>query len=98
MAEVERNPRVGLNAAVAAVLRGELAARRDLKQDDLVRATGISKPSVQRYLAGDRHLNLTVVQLLAEALDLTVAEVFDSAAERMRRDEGHPEGDAGQTA
>ena len=73
---------LGMNGAVADVLRGR--ARRSLvTQAELAERSGLSVPSVQRYLAAKRAIDVEVLERLARALDTTVQSVVLEAAELM---------------
>lgn len=77
----------GLNGAVAAELRAELA-RQDLTQKDLARMSGVPAVSVQRYLAPSRAINVNALEKMARALGTSAMQVLAAAAAR----EGDPEG------
>ena len=71
-----------MNDAVAATLRGELAARR-VQRKDLAEAAGIPGRTLARYLDGEREISINTLAKIARALDLTPAEVWVRAAERL---------------
>lgn len=78
------DPGVGLNAAVAAEVRGEIAARGwTLK--DLEAASGVNYFTVRRLLAAERHMTLAVLEALAKALDTTAGEIVGDAQTRLAR-------------
>lgn len=56
-----------------------------MTNDDLARISTIPKASVQRYLAADRHIDVAVLALLAEALRTTPRDVVIAAATRLER-------------
>lgn len=85
----DRDPATGLNAAVAAELRAELAAR-GWSQKDLASASGVPQVSSQRYLKPSRHIDTGVLEELAEALDLSPEEVMLAAVRRLDRERGNP--------
>lgn len=74
----------GINGAVAAVLRGELAAQGKT-QGDLADLSGIPVVSVQRYLAPSRAIDVEVMEKLATALGRTVLDVLTAATARLAR-------------
>jgi transcriptional regulator with XRE-family HTH domain len=74
-----------LEEAIAAVLRAERAAAR-VDLDALATATGISKRSLIRYLAGERPMSVKQINLIADALGLDFRTVFDRAEERLRNE------------
>lgn len=76
----------GINQAAAAVLRGELAAL-DWTLEDLSRASGIPRVSVQRYLKGTRRMDLDTLGTIAVALGTDAATVMSAAVARLDRPE-----------
>lgn len=77
-------PTDGLNAAVAAVLRGE-RAMSGMTIEELSERSGVPKVSVQRFLAGRRTINLDVLDALCMGLQLIPEDVVTQARERQRR-------------
>jgi transcriptional regulator with XRE-family HTH domain len=77
---------VGFNAAVATVLNMEKTALK-VTLVELADATGIPKVSLQRYLSGDRVMDMAQVRVIAGALGMDVPEVYAEAERRMARDE-----------
>lgn len=86
MAQIESNPGVGLNAAVAAELRAERAAQR-MTVDALAHVAGISKGSLLRYLKPSRHINIDTLEELAHALGTTSEEIVAAAKHRLARED-----------
>lgn len=74
----------GINQAAAAVLRGELAAL-DWTLEDLAKASGVPRVSVQRYLKGTRRMDLDTLGALAVALGTDAAAVMSAAVARLDR-------------
>lgn len=72
-------------AAVAAELRAE-RARKQLSQDDLVEATGLSKSAVVRYLNGQREIPLPAYFALCDALHVSPTVVFERVEESLEQD------------
>lgn len=87
MSLYEKDPSKGLNAAVAAELRAEKAAS-NLTLSDIARLSGVTKGSVQRYLAAERHIDMRTLNALALALGTTPGELIERAQERRARDAG----------
>lgn len=88
MSTVEKDPDKGLNAALAATLKGELAAS-GMTFDQLAAATGISKRTLLRQLSTrERHLNIDHVAAIAATFNLTAAEVLAAAEARLERGRG----------
>lgn len=83
MAHYENRSDRGLNAALAAVLRAERGASKAMTNKWLADKTGLTVASVQRYLAGDRHMDVNHLAAFADALGMTPAELADKARERL---------------
>lgn len=102
MTPVEKDPSAGMNGAVAAVLRAELAVRpraQRLTYKQLSEISGVSLPSMQRYLAAGRHIDVATLDAICEALELDPAWVIQQAAERLanhHRPPSRPADQAGQ--
>lgn len=84
MTPVENDAGRGLNGAIAAVFRGELAAS-DLRQQDLADRSGIPLISVSRYLNAKRRMDLATVEALAAALEIDLIDVVKAAEQRLIR-------------
>lgn len=85
MSTVEKDPSKGLNAALAATLKGELAAS-GMTFDQLAAKTGISKRTLLRQLSSmERHIDISHAAVMAEQFGLTLAQVLVMAEERMER-------------
>lgn len=85
MSTVENDPGKGLNAALAATLKGELAAS-GMTFDQLAAVTGISKRTLLRQLSTkERHIPINHVAVIAAAFGLTAVEVMDAASARLER-------------
>lgn len=84
MARNQEDPQAGINGAVAAVLRAEMAAN-DWTQQELATASGIPQVTVQRYLKPTREIPLPKLYALALALGTTPDELMRAALERMAR-------------
>lgn len=76
------NEKTGITGAVAAQLRAERAAS-GLTLDDLVAATDMSKSSIQRYLRGDRIVDVEDLALFSRAFGVSMTTILDRAQERM---------------
>lgn len=77
-------PDQGLNAAVAAQLRAERAAQK-MTMGDLAEASDIPFGSLRRYLSEERHIDVAVLEQVAQALGTTAEEIVRSAAARLAR-------------
>lgn len=84
MGPYEKESSRGLNAAVAAALRAEKAAA-GMTNRTLAERSSITVASVQRYLAADRHIDVNVLDALAQALQTTPNRLIQAAQERMTR-------------
>lgn len=81
MTPVQKDPHRGLNGALAAEIRSELAVRQ-LTQTWLAERSQIERLTLRRYLNGDRPINTAVAESIAEALDLDAAELLLRAVRR----------------
>lgn len=81
MTPVQKDPHRGLNGALAAEIRSELAVRQ-LTQTWLAEASQIERLTLRRYLNGDRPINTAVAESIAEALGLDAAELLLRAVHR----------------
>lgn len=85
MSTVEKDPREGLNAALAATLNGERVAS-GMTFDDLAAATGISKRTLLRQLSTtERHIDIADAASIASAFGLSVVDVLAAAEARLDR-------------
>lgn len=75
----------GLNAAVAAELRGERAAQ-NLTVQELAARSEVPYASLRRYLSGERDIDVAVLAALAAALGTTPARIVVAAEDRMGRE------------
>jgi transcriptional regulator with XRE-family HTH domain len=73
---------IEIQAAIATQIKAEMAAR-DLKQSDLVKATGIVSSTLYRYLSGQRDIPLPAFAEIANALGLSVMELAGRAQRRL---------------
>lgn len=80
------NHDTGLNAAVAAELRAEKAAR-GLTNVDISAKSGFPEVSVQRYLAAKRAIDVHVLDVLARALGADAPTILERASRRYDHEE-----------
>lgn len=87
MSPQDKDPARGLNAAVAAVLRGEMSSA-NMTFDALADISGISKRTLLRKMGKtiDRHLGIDDLATLAPIFKLTPTEVVELAEQRMARE------------
>lgn len=83
---IERDRGRGWNAAVAAQLRAERAAR-GLTVDELADRAGIPRRTLMRLLNAQRALDVAHLAALASAVDLSVGELLARAEARLEDDE-----------
>lgn len=92
MSTVEKDPAKGLNAALAATLKGELAAS-GMTFDKLAEVTGISKRTLLRKLSTmERSLDIDEAAAIAASFNLTLSQALEMASARMSRQERRSEG------
>lgn len=82
MAPPISQPDEGLNAAVAAELRAE-QGRQKLSVKQLAAKSGVSYGSLRRYLDGERHIDVAVLEALAKGLGRSAVEIVASASTRI---------------
>lgn len=81
--QTPRTPAPGpLTKAIADVLAGRARTER-LTQKQLAAASGIEPTSLQRYLAGRRHINVDNLAAMAKALNTTAYAVTLEAQRRV---------------
>lgn len=78
--EITRDP---FNIAVAAVLN-DAYERLNSPLTRLMRATGKSKNTVLRYLAGDRDIRVAELRNITAALGISIADVLNEAERRVK--------------
>lgn len=88
MTPIEKDPSRGLNGALAAEIRSELAVRQ-LSQTWLSEASGIERLTLRRYLNGERQINTAVAESIAQALDLDPSDLMVRAVSRRDADPFH---------
>lgn len=74
-------PDAGLNAAVAAELRAEMARQR-LTVKSLGALADIPYGTLRRYLNAERHIDVAVLEQLAASLDRSAVSIVSSAEDR----------------
>lgn len=84
---VERDPGEGYNAAVAAELRAERAAVR-MTNKEIAEASGVSLPSVSRYLTAQRRIDVAALYDITVALKTTPVEILTRAQIRLANESG----------
>lgn len=78
-------PGDGMNAAVAAVLRGERESAH-ITYEELGKRTGISPRTLKRLMSSvERDIDVNVLASLGEAFNMTPAQVMERAEEWQRR-------------
>lgn len=74
-AQPERDP---FNTAVAKVL-SEYFEEKDFGEARLVRATGIPRATVRRYLSGERDIRVAELRKIADAFEVPLAVILAKA-------------------
>lgn len=82
----DKNPATGLNGALAAVLRGERAAKR-LSLDQLAASSQVSRRTLIRLLNAERTMGLEQAAAIAAALGLRLPDALERAEERLEAEE-----------
>ena len=82
MSPIDKDPNSGMNAALAATLRAERAAKR-MTIDQLADRSGIPKRTLIRLINAERSLNIEHAVSLAEALDLPIEILIERAKARL---------------
>lgn len=82
---IEEIPNLGpWEAAVVAQIAAERATRR-MSVNELAKRVGIHPGSMPRYMSGERHLTLGMVERFALALDIDLATLLSRADERQSK-------------
>lgn len=85
MANIDKDPTKGLNAAVAAELRAERVAQ-EVTFDDLVERISLSRATTWRLLNAERLITIEALVEIASALGVSVLEIVERAEKRLARD------------
>ena len=95
MSPIEKDPSVGINAAVAAELRAERGAQK-ITVEALAQRSGVPKRTLLRLLNAERGIAMEPLTAIAGALNVPVSLVVSRAEERLERevaadvDQEHP--------
>ncbi len=89
MANIDKDPTKGLNAAVAAELRAERVAQ-EVTFDDLVKRVSLSRATTWRLLNAERLITIEALVEVAGALGVSVLEIVERAEKRLARDAPPP--------
>ena len=84
MANIDKDPTKGLNAAVAAELRAERVAQ-EVAFDDLVERVSLSRATTWRLLNAERLITIEALAEFAGALGVSVLEIVERAEKRLAR-------------
>ena len=85
MANIDKDPTKGLNAAVAAELRAERKAQ-EVTFDDLVERVSLSRATTWRLLNAERLITIEALVEVADALGVSVLDIVERAEKRLARD------------
>lgn len=84
MTPLERDHERGLNGALAAEMRAELAVQ-NRKQTWLAVRTDMDRVTLRRYLMAERAMNTAIVEVIATALGVDPGELMSRAVQRRNR-------------
>ena len=84
MANIDKDPTKGLNAAVAAELRDERVAQ-EVAFDDLVERVSLSRATTWRLLNAERLITIEALAEFAGALGVSVLEIVERAEKRLAK-------------
>lgn len=84
MANIDKDPTKGLNAAVAAELRAERKAQ-EVTFDDLVERVSLSRATTWRLLNAERLITIEALVELAGALGVSVLDIVERAEKRLAK-------------
>lgn len=81
-----------LSHQIAAIVRSQMGFK-NISQAELVRATGMSQPTLSRLLKGDRAMDVEQLNIICKALRVSLGDVMTQAMEYVsnasaRRGEG----------
>lgn len=85
MSPIEKDPSVGINAAVAAELRAERGAQK-ITVEALAQRSGVPKRTLLRLLNAERGIAMEPLTAIAGALNVPVSLVVSRAEERLERE------------
>ena len=84
MANIDKDPTKGLNAAVAAELRAERVAQ-EVTFDDLVERISLSRATTWRLLNAERLITIEALVEIASALGVSVLVIVERAAKGLAK-------------
>lgn len=84
MTPLERDHERGLNGALAAEIRAELAVQ-NRKQTWLALKTDMDRVTLRRYLMAERAMNTALIEAISTALGLDEGELMTRAVQRRNR-------------
>lgn len=85
MTPVEKDHAKGLNAAVAAEVRAEIAAQ-GLTNVEVARRMGMNRETFQRYVNMKRGIDTAIIDAIGEALRIDPAELMARGVRRLERE------------
>lgn len=94
MANIDKDPTKGLNAAVAAELRAERVAQ-EVTFDDLVERVSLSRATTWRLLNAERLITIEALVEIASALGVSVLEIVERAEKRLAKKTPPPPAEGG---
>jgi len=84
MTPLERDHERGLNGALAAEVRAELAVQ-NRKQTWLAAKADMDRVTMRRYVMAERAMNTAIVEVIATALGVDAGELMARAVQRRNR-------------
>lgn len=92
MVQIQEPPQEGINAALAAEVRAEMARRRPrMTYGELAEASGVPLSSLKRYITAERHFTVQHLAKVASGLGISSHDLLDRATERWERVSSHPD-------
>ena len=89
MANIAKDPAIGLNGAVAAELRPERAAK-GITFDALTERVSLSKSTLLLLFNARRLISLEALVEITSALGISVIEIIERAENRLEREPSEP--------
>ena len=74
----DKTTRDPFNTAVAKIL-SDIFAAKDFGEARLVRATGIPRATIRRYLSGERDIRVAELRKIADAFEVPLAGILTQA-------------------
>jgi len=82
MSAIDKDPRSGLNSAVAAELRAERVAQ-DVTLEELHQRSGLGRSTVHRALRAERLISIEALAAISAALGVSATTILERAEKRL---------------